>query len=488
MPSQVLGFGKEFTGYKDRAKPGEILRPIEDPVNYEPNAKTDYSKIGEPTKEIDLSSYFEVRASSGGRASQLEPHCGALMLAGWASVAPFASCEEDAGAAAQPSAGTAAEPVRQRGEGGAGARDALVQRARPVGVQGTPSPRPRMATPSLAPMSAVPSSPAPSLGVSTTRRRPSRSPSSTRPSWTRRASRHRRSASLRRQGSTCPRRTNRRPTRPTPPPSRRLPSTCPSSKRRVCPRSSGAPTTEKAEGSALRLTRAAPVRRDSVQGAVLRHLGAQGEGFLVQDAAHARHFFLQGARHGGVSPHPPRRLLLPTKTPRPLRRFSRVQPAFKMPDTSGFKARRLPAPRPPCPLPTTPHAKYPPHTSPSSPALPPPRRPSVGSSCPTPRPSRRKPRRSRCLRSRCPTCPRCPRSRSPRRRRRRRHRRRRRRPRTRRRQLRCTSPPRPRASIGSARTCRPADPQTAALDAAPAVAILSVCGVGAGAAQAGEHC
>ena len=88
MPSQVLGFGKEFTGYKDRAKPGEILRPIEDPVNYEPNAKTDYSKIGEPTKEIDLSSYFEVRASSGGRASQLEPHCGALMLAGWASVAP----------------------------------------------------------------------------------------------------------------------------------------------------------------------------------------------------------------------------------------------------------------------------------------------------------------------------------------------------------------------------------------------------------------
>ena len=77
MPSQVLGFGKEFTGYKDRAKVGEILRPIEDPVNYEPNAKTDYSKIGESTKEIDLSSYFEVRASSGGRATQLEPHCGA---------------------------------------------------------------------------------------------------------------------------------------------------------------------------------------------------------------------------------------------------------------------------------------------------------------------------------------------------------------------------------------------------------------------------
>jgi len=63
LAANVLGFGKEFSGYKDRSKPNEFIMPAEQEkeAKDEAPAKTDYkSKYSKRSSEsIDLSSYFE---------------------------------------------------------------------------------------------------------------------------------------------------------------------------------------------------------------------------------------------------------------------------------------------------------------------------------------------------------------------------------------------------------------------------------------------
>ena len=60
LAAQIFGVGKEFTGYKDRAKPNEFTMPAEQDKDLAP-AQTDYKeKYGKKASDsIDLSPYFE---------------------------------------------------------------------------------------------------------------------------------------------------------------------------------------------------------------------------------------------------------------------------------------------------------------------------------------------------------------------------------------------------------------------------------------------